>query len=207
MSADLKEVIRYLVHNAKNPPTKTSLIKLVYMADYYHWRLYGEQLTECEYRLQHYGAVCFDIPDTAREMDGEELTIKQIIYGNGFGWIYEPGPKAGSPFRLSARQKDILDLVVTRHSVQTLPMLKKAHYETEPMQKVEKGGRLDMTTIKRIPAIGNREGLKALQDRISKMDLKVSGSPEKRAELCEDVMSSLELARKRATTAAISGEK
>ncbi len=207
MKADLREVIRYLVYNAKYPPTKTSLIKLVYMSDYYHWQAYGEQLTSCEYRLQRYGAVCFAISDTANEIAGKDLKQTIILYPNAYQIMYERMPESNLQFDLTPEQREILDAVIERHSGQSLPVLKKVHYDTEPMQKAkQRGEKLDMTTIKRIPRVKDNSRIRALQNHISKLDRRTAGSPEERAEHYLAVMSSMALARKRANTVVLQGD-
>lgn len=207
MKAVLREVIQYLVDNAKYPPTKTSLIKLVYLADYYHWELYGEQLTDCKYELQHYGAVCFGIPDTAAEMDGSDLKIKTILYPSAYQIMYEHVEKPVSQITLSSGQREILDVVIARHSGQSLPELKKAHYETEPMQNVKQiGERLNMNFIKRVVRTKDNAQFKALQDHISKMKLMTSGSPEDRVTHYQTIMATMDPARKRANTACLRKE-
>lgn len=208
MKAALRGVIQYLVNDAKYPPTKTSLIKLVYMVDYYHWQLYGEQLTDCEYRLQHYGAVCFDIPDTAAEMDGIDLKVKTILYPSAYQIMYERIEKPVSPVNLSPEQRGILDVVIARHSSQSLPALKKAHYETEPMQNVkQRGERLNMNTIKRVTRTKNNTQIRALQDHIMDMKLTTTGSPEDRTAHYKTIMAAMSPARKRANTVYLRKER
>lgn len=207
MKSALREVIQYLVNNAKYPPTKTSLIKLVYLTDYYYWQLYGEQLTDCKYQLQHYGAVCFDIPDTASKMDGSALKIKTILYPSAYQIMYERTEKPPQT-NLTTKQREILDVVIARHSGQSLPILKKAHYETEPMQNVkQKGERLNMNSIKRTAITKNSVQIKALQNRISKMKLSTSGSPEKRFAHYKSIMAAMAPTRKRANTAYLRKEQ
>lgn len=207
MKSALREVIQYLVNNAKYPPTKTSLIKLVYLTDYYYWQLYGEQLTDCKYQLQHYGAVCFDIPDTASKMDGSALKIKTILYPSAYQIMYERTEKP-TQTNLTTEQREILDVVIARHSGQSLPILKKAHYETEPMQNVkQKGERLSMNSIKRTALTKNSVQIKALQNRISKMKLSTSGSPEKRFAHYKSIMAAMAPTRKRANTAYLRKEQ
>lgn len=207
MKSALREVIQYLVNNAKYPPTKTSLIKLVYLTDYYYWQLYGEQLTDCKYQLQHYGAVCFDIPDTASKMDGSTLKIKTILYPSAYQIMYERTEKP-TQTNLTTEQREILDVVIARHSGQSLPILKKAHYETEPMQNVkQKGERLNMNSIKRTAITKNSVQIKALQNRISKMKLSTSGSPEKRFAHYKSIMAAMAPTRKRANTAYLRKEQ
>lgn len=189
------------------PPTKTSLIKLVYLTDYYYWQLYGEQLTDCKYQLQHYGAVCFDIPDTASKMDGSALKIKTILYPSAYQIMYERTEKP-TQTNLTTEQREILDVVIARHSGQSLPILKKAHYETEPMQNVkQKGERLNMNSIKRTAITKNSVQIKALQSHISKMKLTTSGSPEKRFAHYKSIMAAMAPTRKRANTAYLRKEQ
>jgi len=207
MKTALRDVIQYLINNAKYPPTKTSLIKLIYMADYYHWQVYGKQLTNCEYELQSYGAVCFDIPDTAEKMDGSDLKVKTILYPSAYQIMYEQMEKPASQINMSHEQRDILDAVIARHSGQSLPELKKAHYETEPMQNVkQKGERLNMNSIKRIVRTKNSTPIKALQDHIMNMKLTTTGSPENRTAHYKTIMSAMAPARKRANTACLQKE-
>ena len=207
MKAALREVIQYLVNNAKYPPTKTSLIKLIYMADYYHLQMYGEQLTNCEYKLQRYGAVCFDISDTATKMDGSELKVKTILYPSAYQIMYENIEKPFSPTTLSTEQKEILDIVISRHSNQSLPALKKAHYETEPMKNVkQQGERLNMKTIKRVAQTKNNTQIRALQSHIMNLKLTTAGSAEERAVHYKTIVAATAPARKRANTACLRKE-
>lgn len=207
MKDTLRKAIQYLVSNARYPPMKTSLIKLVYMADYYHWQAYGCQLTDCEYCLGRYGAICFDIPDTAWEMNGKELKITTILYPSAYQIMYERIPEVGLPANLTSEQKEILDTVIERHSWQSLPILKKAHYETEPMKNAKNiGDNLDMSTIKQIPRTKNNSRIKALQHHIAEMNLETAGSPEERSQHYVNLMTGLAQARKRANTARLLGE-
>ncbi len=207
MKAALQDVIKYLVLNAKYPPTKTSLIKLIYLADYYHWQLYGSQLTDCEYKLWRYGVFCPDISDTAERISEKGmLKISRILYPSAYQVMYEPIREATQDINLATEQIEVLESVINKHSGQTLPELKRSHYETEPMQNVSnRGERLNMNCINRKVKIKENSRIKSLQSHIKGMKLSVAKSPKETAEHYKGINASLENVRKRANTAQIRG--
>ena len=202
MRADLQDVILYLIYNAQYPPTKTSLMKLVYMADYYYWQLYGEQMTDCEYEPGNYGVFCHKIPNTAESMDKKELKLTMFLFGSGYQLNYQPGPEPATQPELTDECLQVLRKVIVKHSGQRLPALKRSHYDTEPMQAVRvKGENLDMSKIQVRPKTKDHPRMKELQQHISGVDFTVKGSPEERAEHRQEIMRALSVARKRANTA------
>lgn len=204
MKSALQGVIKYLVSNAKYPPTKTSLLKLTYLADYYYWQLYGSQITNCEYKLWYYGVYCVDIPNTVKKMSEEGImNMKWILYPSAYSVIYEP-LETTQDVNLTPEQLEILDFVVNKHSGQTLPQLKRSHYETEPMQSVRiKGERLNMNGIKRRVKTKENNRIKSLQSRIKRMKLGETKSPIETAEHYKSINASLEKVRKRANAVQI----
>ena len=209
MKVNLRDVILHLVYNAKYPPTKTSLMKLVYMADYYYWQLYGEQMTDCKYELGNYGVVCYEIPDMAESMAKQKLLkLTLCLFGSGYQLNYQPEPEFITQFELTDDCLQILNKVIANHSGQSLPALKRSHYRTEPMQAVKvKGGKLDMSKIQVKPRIKDHPRMKELQKRISGVDFIIKGSPEERAEHRQEIMTALSTARKRANTARLRVDK
>ena len=208
MRANLRDVILYLVYNAKYPPTKTSLMKLVYLADYYYWQLHGEQMTDCKYELGNYGVFCSDIPNTAESMDKRELKLAMLLFGSGYQLNYLPGSEPTTQFKLTDDCLQILNKVIADHSGQSLPALKHSHYQTEPMRAVKiKGGKLDMSKIQAKPRIKEHPHMKELQKHILGMDLIIKGSSEERAKHRQEIMTALSIARKRANTARLRVDK
>ncbi len=208
MRVDLRDVILYLVYNAKYPPTKTSLMKLVYLADYYYWQLYGDQMTDCQYKLGNYGVVCYDIPNTAESMDKRELKLTMFLFGSGYQLSYQQGPEPATQFELTDDCLRVLDKVIADHSGQNLPALKHSHYQTEPMQAVKiKGEKLDMSRIQVKTKFKDRPRVKELQNHILGMDFIIKGSPEERAEHRQQIMRALSLARRRANTTRLGVDK
>ncbi len=206
MKARLRDVIPYLVYNGRYPPAKTSLMKLVYMADYYYWQLHGEQMTDCEYKLGRYGAVCYKIPETAQLMDGKELRLTLFLFGSGYQLNYQIGPEPIANFNISNDCKEVLDFVIARHSEQNLLALKRSHYSTEPMQTARiRGEKLRMSTIERKLRTKDHPRLKALQKLVNEIDFETKGSAEERAEHRAEIMEALSPARKRASTLRLEG--
>lgn len=202
MRADLRDVILYLVYNGKYPPTKTSLMKLVYLADYYYWQLHGEQMTDCKYELGNYGVVCYDIPNTAQSMDKQELKLTMFLFGSGYQLSYQQGPEPATQFELTDACLQALNKVIANHSGQNLPALKHSHYQTEPMQAAKiKGEKLDMSSTEVKTKFKDYPRVKKLQKHILGMDLVIKGPPEERAEHRQQIMTALSIARKRANTA------
>ena len=208
MRANLQEVILYLVYNAKYPPTKTSLMKLVYLSDYYYWQLHGEQMTDCKYELGNYGVVCYDIPNTAESRDKRELKLTMFLFGSGYQLSYQQGPQPATQFELTDDCLQVLNKIIADHSGQSLPALKYSHYQTEPMQAVKtKGEKLDMSKIQVKTKLKDYPRMKKLQKHILGMDFIIKGSPEERAEHRKEIMTALSIARKRANTARLGVDK
>jgi len=108
---------------------------------------------------------------------------------------------------LTGDQESILQLVIERHSGQSLPELKKSHYATEPMENVKnKGEKLDMNTIKRTVKTKDNNRIKKLQKHIKTVDLSESGSKEDRADHSQAIITSMSTARNRANAAILKGK-
>jgi len=117
--------------------------------------------------------------------------------------MYEP-VEVIQDVNLTPKQLEILDFVINKHSGQTLPQLKKSHYETEPMQSARiKGERLNMNGIKRRVKTKENNRIKSLQSRIKKMKLCETKSPIETAEHYKSINASLEKVRNRANAVKI----
>jgi hypothetical protein len=114
-------------------------------------------LTGFEYQWDHYGPYDRSIGDGLKELVREErIRHETLDYGNGnWGVQYQTTDDVGLP-GFTAAEKAIVDYVIDKFRLLALGLLKKAAYETEPMQNARMhaahGRPLDMGTVSRSPS-------------------------------------------------------
>ena len=203
MTAELEHVILYLVYHSPKPLTKTSLMKFVYLADYQHYRLYGEQLTDSVWEVDQFGPVDYTISDTAWVLHMlEKLHIIPGRTGYGDAKIeYVPHPGSIPSIELGERASMILSRLLRTFGRWSTRRLANMCKLTEPF-RVEPSirQRLDMGLIEKAKELKDYPELQKLATRFSSIDLSERGSPEDRAAHIVQIYDELDGLRKRATT-------
>jgi len=208
MTAEVKDVILYFVYHSPKPLTKTSLMKFVYLADYQHYRLYGEQLTDSVWQVDQFGPVDYAILDIARILDKSgKLQIVEGRTGYGDPMTQFVACSDLEPLiELGGRTAVILSELLRMYGRWTARKLADMCKLTEPfLVEPTIGDWLDMDTIKRTVTLEDYPEVQRLKSRLASMDLSERGDPEEWAHNITEVYRSTGEARKRATTAGLEG--
>jgi uncharacterized phage-associated protein len=206
MATKLEDVILYLVYHSPKSLTKTSLMKFIYLADYQHYRLYGEQLTDCVWEADQYGPVDYAILDTAWAlgMSGKLLPAEgRTGYGDPMTQFVRHTDFKPS-IELEERTVAILNGLLRKFGRWSAKRLADMCKLTEPfLVRPKIRQRLDMDLIKRTAALEEYPEIQRLRSRLARMDLSERGDPEEWAQHITEIYRSTAEARKRATTAGL----
>lgn len=149
-AADLRDIVLFLVGHAPAPLGITQLMKLVYLADTEHVRLYGEPLTNVTWTWHHHGPFTPAVYDAVETL-GEEGVVDDEVVVSGTERRRSVAPGAATQAvdaaldRLSPRACRVLRHVLARYGHLSLPRLKQVAYETAPMRAAQPGDRLDLS--------------------------------------------------------------
>lgn len=206
MTVKLEDVILHLVYHAPKPLTKTSLIKFIYLADYQHCRLYGEQLTNSVWEVDQHGPVDYAISDTAWALHmSDKFRIVPGRTGYGDPMIrYVPQPDSRPSIELAERPAVILSQLLRAFGTWSATRLANKCKQTEPFlvgPKIRE--RLNMALIERTATLRDYPEIQRLKSCLTNMDLSERGDPEEWAQHITEVYQSTAEARKRATTAGL----
>lgn len=149
----LERLILYIIDKVESEGGAMSTIRLVkflYLIDVEHYRRYGQTLTGLEWVYHKYGPYAFALPDSfARlrlDMEEEEYITLEGHKGRRFH-VYVP--------------QDITDILPFAKQVlvdrvlkwwmweDTNVLLEHVYFETEPMQRGQRGKVLDFSTVRR----------------------------------------------------------
>ena len=161
--AELKPLIAYIVDQGGDQGGavgRTALMKLVYLADIEHYRRYGKQATNLEWRFHHYGPYSAELDKEVRSLG---LDIDESVFNKTYGGRTLSGyryRRAGDWKEVArafnsnygASAKRCVDRVVQRWGLDPLPtILDYVYFETEPMQDARRGEALDFAKVQSEP--------------------------------------------------------
>lgn len=137
--------ILYLIRHAKRPLTKTTLMKLVYLADVENYRRVGEQLTRMRWYKDQFGPVDYRVLRHAENL-GETNHISILRNGTSESYTFADH---GSMY-LESHWREIADYVIAEYSGLTRRKILDIAYATEPMvPPPAENDFLDFTRIQR----------------------------------------------------------
>ena len=149
----LKELIAYVVEKVSRltgmAPTKTQLMKLLYLIDYTHHEQYGETLSGAQYVRYLYGPYSVDVERALMDMErtGEVHIEVGVSYeGNPYYCYYSTlGTMRLADAlieKLSEERMKLVDEVLARYAPLPLDKLLVEVYETPPMKRARRLGEL-----------------------------------------------------------------
>lgn len=127
------------------PPRRTRLTKLLYLTEVEYFRATGQRLTDLAWFFHHYGPYAHEL---AGLLGGEELGA-----AGDEARIY-PANRATEAVRDDVVLRGLLEAMVHEWGDADLNrLLDYVYFETEPMDEVRRGDRLDFSTVRpRTPA-------------------------------------------------------
>ena len=158
---DLKSLIGYIIDQVTDKGGvvgRTSLVKLVYLADVEHCKRFGKQATALKWRFHHYGPY-------AAELDPAINPFGNQLEENDFTWT--AGERKATGYRYTTRGnwreielafnanfgspvKRSVDKVIDRWGLEPLnTILDYVYFETEPMEDAQRGEYLDFSKVQK----------------------------------------------------------
>jgi len=160
---------------------KTALIKLCYFADLENTRRFGASITESAWERDEYGAVAYEIPNTAREIAGVDVTDHPTHTGK-HGTDFCAGERLSDhEWDLSINERAVLDYIWAKYGRRSSVSLGAESKKTQPWIAAEKAGtkELDLSVVAPEPESRFAHFARVLEG----VDLSVRGTPEEIAAL------------------------
>ena len=154
MSDTLKQLILALtglIRQHHGNPTKTRVLKFLYLADIEHYRDMGKTLTGIGWVFHLYGPWFDQYDATLEELAGKKvIELRSWKVEHAEGVTIAPRAKAsldGLGLKFSAELA--IKECVERWAAQPLgELLNHVYFHTEPMQEAQRGHPLDFTTVR-----------------------------------------------------------
>lgn len=198
----LEDVVLFLVAHAPAPLGITQVMKLVYLADVEHMRLYGAPLTDSEWIWYHYGPFTRAVYEAVEDLDEaelihDEITVSGVDRQRSIASADDPVVARETKGQLSPRAYRALTRTLQRYGNLPLHALERVAYETTPMRVARQGERLDLS--KEPPVFTPIPGVADFLKRAPSPDLREWGDPEVSA--AEDIalLSEFSALRREAT--------
>lgn len=157
----LRAVIDYFVKRLSDAgvsPTRTRVMKLVYLADVVSYQEQGESLTDVDWVFLHYGPYAAEVTESLEELAQEGAvarTTDEEDYGEAsFVSYWARDPRLLEEARGALELAEVLMLQDTFRDwgqVGLNELLDHVYFETAPMQAAERFEHLDMTLSRTQP--------------------------------------------------------
>lgn len=165
---DIQDIVLFFVFSAKRDLPITKLMKLAFLADVEHQRLYGKPVSSMEWTYHNYGPFAQPIYSAtdALEIDGLIASTTQRASdrtGCQFSVVDERGDGVmprWEEFPMRARRA--LKLTFQRYGHLSVSQINEAAYNTEPMRAAKPGDCLNLKLEKRESLIRDPAVLTAL---------------------------------------------
>lgn len=189
-------VICYLL--AKAAPDaihKTTLIKLAYMADVESTRRFGVSITGEHYERDRYGAVAYNIPNTARKISGVCVDDHPTHTGN-HGTDFSAGPGLPDPeYDLTIHEKVVLDDIYRKYGSQYARDLGDATKRTKPWKQAVESGSVSLD----LSVVAPSDPQAYCQKVLSRVDRSTRGTPAQIAKRDAEVAGYMRCYRSKAS--------
>ncbi|ACL05172.1 conserved hypothetical protein [Desulfatibacillum aliphaticivorans] len=140
-------IARYLCQNYPFPDelSKARFTKMFYLADWKNSVDHGHQLTDIEWRFNHYGPYVEDIVNQLKTLPDFEIISTQNIFG-GFKEIVRL-KDMNSKENLSRDEKEVLDFVIQKTSRLNWRQFINMVYSTFPVANSTRGDILNLPNL------------------------------------------------------------
>lgn len=192
MDNNLKKLLVYFLKNAPVGMSRTSLVKFVYLFEYYYRNKYGKHFTETQFIRYNYGPFDQKVVDTVSELTTEGIV--NVVNGYYMDSVtYEYTLNTRSEYEaydeLTGQERFVADVLISKLSNLTATEIADFSYSTPPMIEIlelEKkydsrlyGRRLNMTKTSPVYR-PSKKRLIAARKRLAQRD-KTRGTKEERA--------------------------
>lgn len=126
-------------------PTKTKLVKFLYLADIARVQDRTRRLTDLDWIYFHYGPYAFELERRLDRLSGGRLEVR----GRDEALLYVGAPDPPDAESWPDSTRLLLDRIVDRWAAEPLnALLDHVYFETEPMVAASRGDHLDFTLVR-----------------------------------------------------------
>lgn len=150
MKKMVDQVLRYIVKNYPIPEelTKTRTTKLVYLVDWEMARREGRQLTEIEWKFDHFGPFVSDVYDAADEDKELSIVSKTSAFGTTKYIVQAKNRREDLDYpELDDTEKNIIDNVIDCTKNLYWNAFIEYVYDTYPIKHVTRYNNLDLVQL------------------------------------------------------------
>lgn len=149
----LKRLILYIVDQiqaSEGMTSKIRIVKLLYLIDVAHYRMYGKLLTNLDWIFYRYGPYAFTI-DNAIDQLGFVLGEEEVTTARGHpAYIYRVDEEQSLEDIVAFATQAMIDRTIDRWALEdTRFLLDYVYTDTEPMRSASFGEKLDFSRIQR----------------------------------------------------------
>jgi len=143
----LKDIIKYFCKNYpyKQELSKARLTKMVYLADWKKSLVSGKQMTNLQWKYNHYGPYIEEVINQIRNDDNFSVKKTTNFYGNFKEIISLISNKCS--VELEDDDKKILDFIIEKTAPKSWSDFIKLVYSTYPIATMPKGSFLDLPEL------------------------------------------------------------
>lgn len=142
----LKDIVAYIYENYpyKNELSKSRLVKLVYLSDWFGAVIFNEPLTEIDWVFNHYGPYVDEVIDSIQNDPCFSISTTQNDYGANKYLIRYFG---GRKINLKLNEKKIIDAVITKTKGMYYGEFIDYVYSTYPVQVSNRYSQLNLLQL------------------------------------------------------------
>lgn len=155
----LESLVLYFCFKA-NPRSQTKLMKLVYLAEAYHFETYGKRMTRAKFRHWHYGPYSDEVANTFEQLYAQGVLRERRVQTSTGARAEVATPTVKRTWvTLTEEQKRTADLVLQQWG--TAPTNKVVRYakETLPFLGTPFGSLIDFTRTDPVEAYARLKGV------------------------------------------------
>jgi hypothetical protein len=148
----LDDLIAYVIDRAigrEAAPTKTKLVKLLYLIDVEQWRAARTLVTNLEWRFYHYGPYAHELEPVLQRLEGHRIHWRELTQAKFEKTIlYTRAWRPSEADNWPTGTKIRIDRIVDHWADEPLELLLDfVYFETEPMRSASRGEILDFSKI------------------------------------------------------------
>lgn len=130
------QLVAYYFIGQLKSVTRTKLVKLIYLADYFNYSAYGHQLTDADYRRQQRGPLPVKFDERINEMRGHEVELSEKPMFDGKMIVHTPGTKPRFAPNFTEIEKRVLDNILAWYGHLPGKTVTEIAYQTKPMIQI-----------------------------------------------------------------------
>ncbi|MDI6772341.1 MAG: Panacea domain-containing protein [bacterium] len=149
LGTKLQSAILHIARNSQGGVLRTQLMKLLYLADYYSYALWGATITGAQYKFDKAGPLSVAFYEATEAMEGWEISVEESVSLAGRPYyVYRPGPAPRFEPDLREGDLQVLRTILDLYRAEPWENLLEVAYGTPPMRNAQCGTVLQMKTLR-----------------------------------------------------------